>query len=96
MVFIKIQNKVEDRWTDFIAEIKENTDVYDNNHIKQDTFFSIVDKYKIGLTEEDKDILHQAFVSTAEPQNVKLNISHLYSVENSKHIKDLYQDVEFA
>lgn len=47
------------------------------------------------MTENEKEILHQSFISTSDLKNLKLNISRLYNIDLSQTMKQLYQNVDF-
>lgn len=74
--------------------MKEAAEPDDQNHIFVDKFVEVLKKYRVELSEKDKEHLMNSFPGRDEGSRKRINIARLYDQKYNMMLSSLYQKVD--
>ena len=89
-IYEKIFKEIKSNWEKFIKKIRKLSDPDDQNVIFMDDFMSLLHKYQIDITNEDRERLVQVFPAGEENGRLRFNIAKLYDQKYNMKLRKLY------
>lgn len=94
-LFTKAFKNIGKNWSQFIQELKNNSDVDDQSQIYHEDFVKILDKFNSKLSHDEIMSISRAFPGKlGGSKGVRLNVSRIYDQKFNIILEKLYNQVD--
>ena len=93
-IYEKVFKHLKTNWEKFIKKIRKLSDPDDQNVVFMDDFMSLMHRYKVNITTEERERLVQVFPAGEENGRQRFNIGKLYDQKYNMMLSKLYQKVD--
>lgn len=93
-IYEKVFKHLKTNWEKFIKKIRKLSDPDDQNIVFMDDFMSLMHRYKVDITTEERERLVQVFPAGEENGRQRFNIGKLYDQKYNMMLSKLYQKVD--
>ena len=95
-LFTKAFKNIGKNWSQFIQELKNNSDVDDQSQIYHEDFVKILDKFNSKLSHDEIMSISRAFPGKlGGSKGVRLNVSRIYDQKFNIILEKLYNQVDW-
>jgi Ca2+-binding EF-hand superfamily protein len=91
---MRLPKTIKGDWTEFLNDLNSIDVSKGALQVPFDSFLKVLAKYKVFLTDPDKESIHESFLVRGDGLSSKISVEKLFDLNNVKKINTMYKTLE--